>query len=389
MTGRMNRTAGAAWLAAAIALASPVTALAQDGQFDLRTSAGRQPAPEPTVVGPSDPDNPSPTPRRAPAPPPVIVLPSTAATATPVVSDQTPPPQTTTATVADSPIRRAQAPTRGEEGTAASPADLPAPTPSVAPQVAAAPPAAQPARSYQPRDLGLVPESTPLGLWLGLAALAGLLCAGAWLAWSRHFRLRERALPAPEIMRPAVPMPAEPLPAANDQPAPVPAMARDEGLALVLEATRMSATLIATTLSYRLAVTNHGAVPLQDVRIDGDMIAAHASRPRENVVGHNAAVLPSLHRIARLAPGESVTLAGDIRLPLVAITPIRSGSAAFFVPLARLRARGTAPTGVTVEGGGTFLVGQEPGGNRKLQPFRLDLGPRNYSQLGQHLLPAA
>ena len=151
----------------------------------------------------------------------------------------------------------------------------------------------------------------------------------------------------------------------------------------------MSATLVATTLSYRLSVINHGAVPLNDVRIDGDMIAAHASRPHEPVIGHNAAVLPALHRVARLAPGEQVTLGGDIRLPLVSITPIRRGNAALFVPLARLRARGTAPTGVTVEGGGTFLIGQEPAANSKLQPFRLDLGPRNYSQLGQHLLPAA
>ena len=55
----------------------------------------------------------------------------------------------------------------------------------------------------------------------------------------------------------------------------------------------------------------------------------------------------------------------------------------------RLRARWVARTGVSVEGGGTYLVGQEPGANRKLQPFRLDLGPRNYSKLGQHLLPAA
>ena len=59
------------------------------------------------------------------------------------------------------------------------------------------------------------------------------------------------------------------------------------------------------------------------------------------------------------------------------------------MPLAGLRGRGVAPTGVSAEGGGTYLVGQEPGANRKLQPSRLDPGPRNYSKLGQHLLPAA
>ena len=151
----------------------------------------------------------------------------------------------------------------------------------------------------------------------------------------------------------------------------------------------MSATLINTTLSYRLAVTNRGREPLHDVRIAGDMIAAHASRSATEQLGPAEASLPELHRIATLAPGESVTLGGDIRLPLVSITPIRRGDAALFVPLARLRGHAQDPAGATVMGGGTFLVGQEPGASKRLQPFRLDLGPRNYSKLGQHLLPAA
>jgi len=151
----------------------------------------------------------------------------------------------------------------------------------------------------------------------------------------------------------------------------------------------MSATLMNTTLSYHLSLTNRSAATVRDVRVDGDMISAHASRQPGELFGPFAAVLPELHRVPALAPGESVTLTGEIRLPLTAITPIRRGNAAFFVPLARLRARGVARTGVSVEGGGTYLVGQEPGANRKLQPFRLDLGPRNYSKLGQHLLPAA
>ena len=149
----------------------------------------------------------------------------------------------------------------------------------------------------------------------------------------------------------------------------------------------MSASLINTTLSYRLAVSNHGAEPLSEVTVAGDMIAAHASRGSAELLA--ASGLPELHRIATLAPGESVTLGGDIRLPLVSITPIRRGNAAFFVPLARLRARGRSPDGRIVEGGGTFLVGQEPGASKRLQPFRLDLGPRNYSRLSQQLLPAA
>ena len=250
------------------------------------------------------------------------------------------------------------------------------------------PSAAAPAplpKTFQPRDLRVFSKSNGMGLWLGLGTLMLLVLSGAWLAWSRHFRHRARALPAPEIERPHVATANRPA-----APAPEPNPAAASGaLHLALQATRMSATLVNTTLSYRLAVTNCGVQPLHDVRIAGDMIGAHASRSTSEQLGLAGATLPELHRIATLAPGESVTLGGDIRLPLVSITPIRRGDAALFVPLARLRGHAKDDAGVSVEGGGTFLVGQEPGASKRLQPFRLDLGPRNYSKLGQQLLPAA
>ncbi|MET0252259.1 MAG: hypothetical protein ABW203_08790 [Novosphingobium sp.] len=149
----------------------------------------------------------------------------------------------------------------------------------------------------------------------------------------------------------------------------------------------MSATLVNAVLSYRVAVTNNGAEPLSEVAITGDMVAAHASRPSDELLGPEAAHLPLLHRIAGLAAGESAELTGDIRLPLGAITPIRSGTAALFVPIARVRAAGLGPDGAKVTGGGTFLVGQ-PAASAKLQPFRLDLGPRLYSHVGQQRLAA-
>jgi hypothetical protein len=220
-----------------------------------------------------------------------------------------------------------------------------------------------------------------------MVTLALLVLGGAWLAWSRHFRHRARAMPVPKVERPRVVPPAAP-PVAQGDAQPLAAEASGP-LYLALQATRMSATLVNTTLSYRLAVTNRGPEPLHDIRITGDMIAAHASRSANEQLGPTEASLPELHRIATLEPGESVTLGGDIRLPLVSITPIRRGDAALFVPLARMRGRGRDPTGTTVAGGGTFLVGQEPGASKRLQPFRLDLGPRNYSRLGQQLLSAA
>jgi hypothetical protein len=231
-----------------------------------------------------------------------------------------------------------------------------------------------------PRELRVADEGGSVLPWM-LAALLGLAAAaGAWMAWSRFVRDRAGSKSVPEIERP------RPRPDAPVEP-PGADAAGEPGLALSLQATRMSATLVNAVLSYRLVVSNRGAEPLHEVTVAGDMIAAHASRPAEELLGPVGVALPELHRIGALAPGDSAQVAGDIRLPLTAITPIRRGEAALFVPLARLRARGFAADGEAVEGGGTFLVGQEPATNARLQPFRLDLGPRNYSRLGQHLLP--
>lgn len=387
MTRRTNRagTSKLRLLSAALLAFAPAMLAAQDGQFDLRTRSTPTPAPQPTVVGPVDPDAPSTRPRPAPAP--TIVLPPSTAQPSPgpaaAAQSAAPPPGPERAQAR--PVARTVPAGPGDPQAATGGPAPAAPVDSAAP-AGPAPPTTPLPRAYQPRDLDVVAEASPIGLWLGLGALVLLVLGSGWLAWSRHFRDRARPLPTPVVERPRMAPAAPPPPAGGPEPAPVAAAG---GLHLALQATRMSATLVNTTLSYRLAVTNRGAQPLNDVRIAGDMIAAHASRPASEQLGPGEAALPELHRIATLAPGESVTLAGDIRLPLVSITPIRRGDAALFVPLARLRAHGQDPTGATIEGGGTFLVGQEPGASKRLQPFRLDLGPRNYSRLGQQLLPAA
>lgn len=367
--------------------------------FDLPPNPS--PSARPPVVGPADPENPFSTPSPAPtASRPIIVptpiparprpTPTSAASATP---GTTPSPRATAgrappaSAVPASPRPNTEPLPQSLPPDSAGPA-APAETPD-----AAVPPPRQP-RPYVPRQLGAA-EAPGSGwlLWLLAAAGAALLGIGAWLAWTRHFRDRRPLAATPEIERPALPVrpaaasqaPAAP-PASTPQPStPQPPSVDAPRLALALEATRMSATLVNAVLGYRLAVTNNGAEPLRDVVIAGDMIAAHASRPASEQLGAAAAALPELHRIALLPPGDSVTVAGDIRLPLSAITPIRSGQAALFVPLARLHTEGAGPGGERIAGGGTFLVGQ-PAASARLQPFRLDLGPRLYSHVSQQLL---
>ena len=232
-------------------------------------------------------------------------------------------------------------------------------------------------------------------LFAGLGALLALT-VGGFAIWRR--RRTPLALPPPDFVAPDAPAepeapvmrepitvpspdfasPAAPAPAAPARAAPLPV------LTLALEATRMSATLFNATLAYRLVVTNTGPAPLSGIEIGGDMISAHASRSHEEQLGLDGAALAPLHGVAGLAPGESVTLGGDLRLPLSAILPIRRGDAQLFVPLARFAVQARDAGGQPVTVRRAFLVGQSRSSAAdKLQPFRLDLGPRLYSELGQ------
>ena len=225
MTKRPNRAMDVVLsitLAALLVLA-PGALAAQDSQFDLRTRTSPTSAPEPTVVGPVDPDTLTVRPR--PRAEPAIVLPSpqaqpnsTAATgavaATPTAStpggERSSPRPTAGMAPANS----------GDAASAAASSARPLPAPAaVTPAASATQPTAKP-EAYTPRDLGLVSRSGGIGLGLGLATLILLLLGGGWMAWSRHFRHRARALRAPLVERPRVaPAADKPQPLATPQPA--------------------------------------------------------------------------------------------------------------------------------------------------------------------------
>ena len=146
----------------------------------------------------------------------------------------------------------------------------------------------------------------------------------------------------------------------------------------------MSASLMATTLSYALTLTNHSREMLSALAVEGDMIAAHASLPPDQQIASGAQRLELRHALVTLGPGESAQFTGDFRLPLNALNPIRAGDAAYFVPLARLRVEASTPAGAPLVQVRTFVVGEigeDPAAG--LRPFRLDLGPRTYSRIGQ------
>jgi hypothetical protein len=219
--------------------------------------------------------------------------------------------------------------------------------------------------------------------WPWLAAGSAALAALFALLWWRRRRTTGDAVTRFEMpvvtARQPVPVPPEPMAETQPAIAPIPS-----GLVLSLQATRLSASLLATTLSYRLTLTNHGTDSLAGLAIEGDMVSAHASLPPEQQMAQTGQALELRHALATLAAGETAEFSGDIRLALAAITPIRAGEQAYFVPLARFRVEAGAAGGSAVVIARTFVIGDVPDGPQTtLKPFRLDLGPRTYSRVSQ------
>ena len=380
MVDRMNTWRGRTKTAAVSALVlgcalQSAAALAQSvSDFKLPPAKS---APAPRAPGPVDSDNPvvvTSRPAPTPAPAPTVTQ---APTPAPTASGQPAPAR-------PAPARPAPAPRLGTPApsTATTPV---APASDAATSAPLAFPSAATVTPLPPVAPSVAPVIEDGGNGLALPLLGGgaaLLVALGGLVWWRR-RASERELEVafePPIVvqptpRPTAAVPVAPIPP-FPAPDPIPVVAE---LAMALEATRLSATLLNTSLLYRLRLTNHTAAPIGPIRVSGDMVAAHATLPVEQQLGLSGQVLEKRHDTPTLAPGESVTLSGEIRLPLAAITPIKAGNAALFIPLARFRAEAPGQSVAHI-----FVVGEAPEiANAALRPFRLDLGPRVYSRIGQ------
>ncbi|WP_309622716.1 hypothetical protein [Novosphingobium sp.] len=392
--GGITRAGGA--LALMLALV-PVPAPAQDTPvFSVPTA---RPTANPRAQGPVDDDNPvvRATPRPAP---------SAVATFTPVPvptiapSKAAPQPRPgTAATPGRAPAPRTAQPANAQPvtaartdsvapGTAAAPAIDPLATPTITAEGAT--PAALPSDAFALPSASDDAPAAPSGwYWPWLAGAATLLAALFGILW---WRRRKPVTAVFEFEPPVVrqpspqpqPSPPAPQPVAAPVAAPLPAAANTGALTITLEARRMSASLMATTLSYALTLTNTTDQALTALAVEGDMIAAHGSLPAEQQIAGDTQRLELRHALVTLGPGESAEFIGDFRLPLATLVPIRAGDAALFVPLARLRIEASTAAGIAVVQVKTWVVGElpeQPGA--ALRPFRLDLGPRTYSRVGQ------
>ncbi len=343
----------------------------------------------PTARAPGPVDSDSPQVRTRPAPTATAPRETTAARPSPAAPATRTAPRP--APQARATVRPAVVGTANPAATATPLATTAAPgTSDAAPITGGNPPSAADSRTAEvapPPPLASDWAAFATGALVGALALLALV---GGLVWRR--RRPAGSIPETEF-EPASPS-QQPVPAPAVQPepqdtppesAPEPAApGRHDGLEIALEAARLDASLVATTLAYEITLTNHSKTKLSAIAIEGDMIAAHASLPIEKQIANTAERLELRHALVELAPGESARFKGEMRLPLAAITPIRAGNAAYFVPLTRVRVEAAGPASEPLVLAQTFVVGElpdQPGA--ALRPFRLDLGPRTFGKLGQ------
>ena len=210
--------------------------------------------------------------------------------------------------------------------------------------------------------------------------------------------------PPPVATRPVPAQPARPRPEAPraqppaERPAPTPAPLPEAAappdaadrpwvdMDLVVSQARYS--LMGVTVAYSLILHNRGSRAAQDLLVRG--IIGNAGAQQQALLqgffgGQDG--LP-LHSVVTIAPGETLHLAGELRLAPDRIVPVEMGQRSLLIPIAAFDAAYRwQPDEGEKEGGGlaagrtarAFIVGQEQEPpTARLAPLRLDQGPRQY-----------
>ena len=214
-------------------------------------------------------------------------------------------------------------------------------------------------------------EGTPGWLWGALMAGLALLL-GAVILFAARRRSRARA----EVQAAPADLSGPPLRKIHKHSALPPLEAASLGIEA--HATTLSRSVVNATIAYRLTIVNRGRAPISQVRIAGDLTTAHGRVPTSQQVADPDHSYPELHTIDHLDPGERAVIRGELRLPLSEVRALQQGQVPVFVPLMRL----TVHIAEQKPSAHTFVIGSKPAGSAaRPAPFRLDEGPRTYSQL--------
>ncbi|SIN63464.1 hypothetical protein SAMN02745824_1239 [Parasphingorhabdus marina DSM 22363] len=396
-------------------LEPPPPDLPSVSDYSLPPGDEPEPAEEP-AQGPAADEVPPPEPLE-----PATETPAQPASPLPVLPVPESLPQSAPATDADSPAPEQVAPVAPPATTRPAAPESPVSTDESGPAPGFSfdtDPTELPADTQQPAPAGAAPGPTPetetssTYLLIGAGLLLLLAALVAALIWRRKSQSRadsaERFIPTEPVdpeSRATLPEPdldhlldplsdtqgrgstAEPPAEPDAQP-----VVRNFGsarpqrwghLKIEFVAESASSTLINALVSYRIILTNEGGDNLSNLAVSGAMAQAE----KDIAVSDLGLVHTPLHELPSLAAGQSVTLQGELRLPLTAIRPIAFKSQALFIPLARFAVEYLDGDGEKQRQVAAFVVGREYDPPRqKMAPFRLDLGPGSFAPVGQRAL---
>lgn len=321
----------------------------------------------------------------------------------PVVQAQPPaqPQQQVPAPQQQQPVQRAAPPRAAPAPQAQAPAG-PAPAaaePTLLPDAApidfgaAAEPATLPEPQSEP--ITSLPEPGAGGtnwLWPALGGAVALLLIGLALARRR----RSLAYEAPGPAQRDVPPPPAPAPRPVPAPAPVPASAGGAvttdlrpWLEIEFKPERLVTTGAEATLHFELLVKNVGKSPARGVRIQARMFNPSASQQQE-IAAFFAAPMVGEGEALAVPPQLAARFKSSVTLPREHLRPVEIGGRALFIPTVAINMSYEFGNGRRGQTSRSYVVGTERAEQaEKMGPFRLDLGPRIYRQVGGRALDLA
>lgn len=147
-----------------------------------------------------------------------------------------------------------------------------------------------------------------------------------------------------------------------------------------------SATDAQAAVQFVLSVSNTGDAPARRVRMEARMLAMGGDHDAALTAFFAEPPANATPIASAIAPGISTELRSQVTMPREDVRPIRHADRVLFVPLVAFNVAyewGDDQQGQTVM---SYVVGRE---NRpraaKMAPFRLDLGPRVYREVGQRV----
>jgi hypothetical protein len=239
--------------------------------------------------------------------------------------------------------------------------------------------------------------------WLWLLLLVPLigLAGFAWLNLRRRREAQDEGdrgslagtLGAARWVEDEAPVTAEATSAetgAEPQSAPPPAEAPARAwLEIDIAPDRAAATGTQAVLHYELTLRNTGQLAARNIRIDSRLFNASADADIADFLSgpiHDQSGSPQI----AIAPGEELRLGSAAGMPNEDVQAIQVQGRTIFVPSLATKVaydwEGGTASGRTAR---AWLVGRETEASTKMGPFRLDLGPRIYRQVGRRETKAA